>query len=197
MITRALDIAASAVGLLVASPFLLLAMVAIRIESPGSPIFTQLRVGKDGDEFRMYKLRTMVVNAEHIGDGLFLSEGDPRVTRVGRFLRRTSLDEVPNLLNVLRGEMSLVGPRPTVQVQVAQYTPRQQRRLEVRPGITGYAQINGRASLPWPERIELDIWYIEHRSLRLDLAILWKTVRLLVSGEGLYEGDRGGWKHPA
>lgn len=197
MIVRALDIAASAVGLLVASPFLLIAMAAIRIESHGSPIFTQLRVGKDGKQFKMYKLRTMVANAEHIGDGLMLTEGDPRVTRVGRFLRRTSLDEVPNLLNVLLGEMSLVGPRPTVQVQVAQYTDRQRRRLEVRPGITGYAQINGRASLPWPERIELDIWYIEHRSLRLDLAIIWKTVRLLVSGEGLYKGDRGGWKHPA
>jgi lipopolysaccharide/colanic/teichoic acid biosynthesis glycosyltransferase len=197
VIIRAVDIAASALGLLVASPFLLVAMLAIRIESHGSPIFTQLRVGKDGEQFKMYKLRTMVANAEHIGDGLMLNEGDPRVTRVGRFLRRTSLDEVPNLINVLVGEMSLVGPRPTVQVQVAQYTDRQRRRLEVKPGITGYAQINGRASLPWPERIELDIWYIEHRSLRLDLAILWKTVRLLVSGEGLYKGDRGGWKHPA
>ena len=197
MIVRALDIAVSAVGLALSAPFLLIAMLAIRLESPGSPIFTQLRVGRDGSEFRMFKLRTMVAGAEHIGDGLSLSEGDPRVTRVGRFLRRTSLDEVPNLLNVLRGEMSVVGPRPTVQVQVAQYTDRQRRRLEVRPGITGYAQINGRASLPWPERIELDIWYIEHRSLRLDLAILWKTARLLLSGEGLYKGDRGGWKHPA
>jgi lipopolysaccharide/colanic/teichoic acid biosynthesis glycosyltransferase len=197
LIVRALDIALSAVGLLLASPFLLVAMLAIRLESPGSPIFTQVRVGRNGEQFKMYKLRTMVAGAEHIGDGLALNEGDPRVTRVGRFLRRTSLDEVPNLLNVLRGEMSVVGPRPTVQVQVAQYTPRQRRRLEVKPGITGYAQINGRATLPWPERIELDIWYIEHRSLRLDLAILWKTVRLLGSGEGLYKGDRGGWRHTA
>jgi lipopolysaccharide/colanic/teichoic acid biosynthesis glycosyltransferase len=197
VIVRALDIAASAFALLVSSPFLLIAVVAIRVESPGSPIFSQLRVGRDGEQFKMFKLRTMVSNAEHIGDGLALSEGDPRVTRVGRFLRRTSLDEVPNLVNVLLGQMSLVGPRPTVQVQVAQYTPRQRRRLEVKPGITGYAQINGRASLPWPERIELDIWYIEHRSFRLYLAILWKTARLLVSGEGLYKGDRGGWKHPA
>jgi lipopolysaccharide/colanic/teichoic acid biosynthesis glycosyltransferase len=197
MIVRALDLVASAIGLLLASPFLLIAMLAIRVESAGSPIFTQLRVGRDGEQFKMYKLRTMVANAENIGDGLMLAEGDPRVTRVGRFLRRTSLDEVPNLINVLLGQMSLVGPRPTVQVQVAQYTSRQRRRLEVKPGITGYAQINGRASLPWPERIELDIWYIEHRSLRLDLAIIWKTVRLLVSGDGLYKGDRGGWKHPA
>jgi lipopolysaccharide/colanic/teichoic acid biosynthesis glycosyltransferase len=196
VITRAIDVVASALGLVVTSPFLVLALAAIRIESPGSPIFTQVRVGRDGERFKMYKLRTMVTGAEHLGAGLAVNEGDPRITRVGRFLRRTSLDELPNLINVLRGDMSLVGPRPTVQVQVAQYTARQRRRLEVKPGITGYAQINGRASLPWPERIELDIWYIEHRSLRLDLAILWKTVRLFASGEGLYKGDRGGWRNP-
>ena len=145
----------------------------------------------------MLKLRTMVSGAEHHGAGMAVNFGDPRITRVGHVLRRFSIDELPNLVNVLRGEMSVVGPRPTIQAQVDQYTPLQRRRLEVKPGITGWAQINGRASLPWHERIELDIWYVDHRTLRLDLAILWKTARLLVTGEGLYQGDRGGWKHPA
>jgi lipopolysaccharide/colanic/teichoic acid biosynthesis glycosyltransferase len=142
----------------------------------------------------MLKLRTMVSGAEHQGAGLAVNYGDPRITRVGHVLRRFSIDELPNLVNVLRGEMSIVGPRPTIQAQVDQYTPLQRRRLEVKPGITGWAQINGRASLPWHQRIELDIWYVDHRTLRLDMAILLKTIRLLASGEGLYKGDRGGWK---
>ena len=111
----------------------------------------------------MLKLRTMVSGAEHIGAGLAVNDGDPRITRVGALLRRFSLDELPNLVNVLRGEMSIVGPRPTIQAQVDQYTDRQRRRLEVKPGITGWAQVNGRASLPWHERIELDVWYVDHR----------------------------------
>jgi lipopolysaccharide/colanic/teichoic acid biosynthesis glycosyltransferase len=196
-VTRLIDIVVASVALVVGSPVLLVAMVAIRIESPGSPIYRQRRIGRHGEAFEMLKLRTMVSGAEHQGAGLAVNYGDPRITRVGHFLRRFSLDELPNLVNVLRGEMSLVGPRPTIQAQVDQYTPLQRRRLEVKPGITGWAQINGRASLPWHERIELDIWYVDHRTLRLDMAILWKTVRLLVSGEGLYKGDRGGWKHPA
>jgi lipopolysaccharide/colanic/teichoic acid biosynthesis glycosyltransferase len=121
-------------------------------------------------------------------------EGDPRITRTGRLLRRFSLDELPNLVNVLRGEMAIVGPRPTVQEQVDRYTDRQRRRLEVKPGITGWAQVNGRTSLPWPERIELDVWYVEHRSLRLDLRILARTIRMLATGHGLYSDDlRQGW----
>jgi len=196
-VTRAIDLIVASVALLVSSPVLLVAMVAIRIESAGSPIFRQRRIGRHGEAFEMLKLRTMVSGAEHQGAGLAVNYGDPRITRVGHLLRRYSIDELPNLVNVLRGEMSIVGPRPTIQAQVDQYTPLQRRRLEVKPGITGWAQINGRASLPWHERIELDIWYVDHRTLRLDLAILWKTVRLLVSGEGLYKGDRGGWKHPA
>ena len=195
--TRLFDIVVASVALVLTSPLLLAAMVAIRIESHGSPIYRQRRVGRDGEPFEMLKLRTMVSGAEHIGAGLAVNYGDPRITRVGHFLRRFSLDELPNLVNVLRGEMSLVGPRPTIQAQVDQYTPLQRRRLEVKPGLTGWAQINGRATLPWHERIELDVWYVDHRTLRLDMAILWKTVRLLVSGEGLYKGDRGGWKHPA
>jgi lipopolysaccharide/colanic/teichoic acid biosynthesis glycosyltransferase len=196
-VTRLIDLVVSAVALVVSSPVLLVTMIAIRVESPGSPIYRQRRIGLDGEPFEMLKLRTMVSGAEHQGAGLAVNYGDPRITRVGHFLRRFSIDELPNLVNVLRGEMSLVGPRPTIQAQVEQYTALQRRRLEVKPGITGWAQINGRASLPWHERIELDIWYVDHRTLRLDLAILWKTVRLLVSGEGLYKGDRGGWKHPA
>jgi lipopolysaccharide/colanic/teichoic acid biosynthesis glycosyltransferase len=196
-VTRVIDVLVASAALLVSSPVLLVAMVAIRVESPGSPIFRQRRIGRHGEAFEMLKLRTMVSGAEHQGAGLAVNYGDPRITRVGHLLRRYSIDELPNLVNVLRGEMSIVGPRPTIQAQVDQYTPLQRRRLEVKPGVTGWAQINGRASLPWHERIELDVWYVDHRTLRLDMAILWKTVRLLVSGEGLYKGDRGGWKHPA
>jgi lipopolysaccharide/colanic/teichoic acid biosynthesis glycosyltransferase len=194
MIVRALDLFVASVALVVGSPVLVASMVAIRVESPGSPIYRQRRIGRDGEAFEMLKLRTMVSGAEHQGAGMAVNYGDPRITRVGRVLRRFSIDELPNLVNVVRGEMSLVGPRPTIQAQVDQYTDRQRRRLEVKPGITGWAQINGRASLPWHERIELDIWYVDNRSLRLDLAILAKTGRLLVSGQGLYKGDRGGWK---
>jgi lipopolysaccharide/colanic/teichoic acid biosynthesis glycosyltransferase len=195
VIVRVLDLAVASVALVLSSPVMLAAMVAIRLESPGSPIYRQRRIGRHGEPFEMLKLRTMVSGAEHVGAGLAVNYGDPRITRVGALLRRFSIDELPNLVNVLRGEMSLVGPRPTIQAQVDQYTDRQRRRLEVKPGITGWAQINGRASLPWNERIELDVWYVDHRTLRLDLAILLKTVRLLVSGQGLYKGDRGGWKN--
>ena len=166
----------------------------IRLESPGSAIYRQTRVGLDGELFSIYKLRTMVSGAEFIGAGLAINQGDDRITRIGSFLRRYSLDELPNLWNVLRGEMSLVGPRPTVQVQVEQYTEHERGRLGVKPGITGWAQINGRASLPWPERIELDLWYVEHRTVKLDLEIMARTVRMVLAGHGLYKGDTGGWR---
>ena len=195
--TRAFDVVTAGVALVLGSPILLAAMIAIRIESHGSPIFRQRRVGKDGEPFDMLKLRTMVSGAEHIGAGLAVNYGDPRITRVGKLLRRFSIDELPNLVNVLRGEMSIVGPRPTIQVQVDQYTERQRRRLDVKPGLTGWAQVNGRASLPWHERIELDLWYVEHRSFLLDLRIIAMTVRMLVRGEGLYKGEKGGWKPTA
>jgi lipopolysaccharide/colanic/teichoic acid biosynthesis glycosyltransferase len=138
----------------------------------------------------------MVTGAEHIGAGLAVNEGDPRITRMGALLRRFSLDELPNLINVLRGDLAIVGPRPTIQAQVDQYTDRQRRRLEVKPGITGWAQVNGRAALPWNERIELDVWYVDHRSLWLDLKILAMTARMLVTGHGLYKGETGGWQGP-
>jgi lipopolysaccharide/colanic/teichoic acid biosynthesis glycosyltransferase len=196
MARRAFDVVVAGSALLVAAPFLALAVVAIRLESRGKAIYRQRRVGKDGRPFDVLKLRTMVTGAERMGAGLAVSEGDTRITRVGRLLRRTSLDEMPNLVNVLRGEMAIVGPRPTVPVQVDRYTERQRGRLAVKPGITGWAQVNGRTELPWDERIELDLWYIEHRSWRLDLRILWLTVRMVFGGHGLYRGEAPAWRDP-
>ena len=191
---RALDLLGAVAILVVSAPVLLVALILIRVESHGHPIYRQRRVGLGGVPFDLYKLRTMVTGAEYLGAGLAVDEGDSRITRVGAFLRRTSLDEVPNLINVVRGEMSLVGPRPTVQVQVDRYTERQMGRLSTRPGITGWAQVNGRASLPWADRIELDLWYVEHASLALDLRILARTVYMVVTGRGLYRGETGGWR---
>jgi lipopolysaccharide/colanic/teichoic acid biosynthesis glycosyltransferase len=196
-VTRAFDVTVAGLALLVTAPLLAMAAIAIRIESAGSPIYRQRRVGRDGQPFEMLKLRTMVAGAEHMGAGMAVNQGDPRITRVGAQLRRFSLDELPNLVNVLRGEMSIVGPRPTIQAQVDQYTDRQRRRLEVKPGITGWAQVNGRASLPWHERIELDVWYVDNRSLLLDLRILARTARMLATGHGLYKGETGGWRPTA
>lgn len=190
---RALDLLIGVPAVIVSAPVVAILAALVRLESPGHPIYTQRRVGKDGRPFAIYKLRTMVRGAEFTGAGLALQEGDDRITRMGRFLRRTSLDELPNLWNVVRGEMSIVGPRPTLQVQVDQYTPHQRRRLEVPPGITGWAQVNGRASLPWSERIELDVFYVEHRSLALDLRILARTPTMLARSEGIYKGATGGW----
>jgi lipopolysaccharide/colanic/teichoic acid biosynthesis glycosyltransferase len=197
MTRRAFDVVVAGTALVIAAPFLLVAVIAIRLESKGSPIYRQRRVGKDGAPFDVLKLRTMVTGAEHMGAGLAVSEGDTRITRVGRVLRRTSLDELPNLVNVLRGDMAIVGPRPTVPVQVDRYTERQRGRLAVKPGITGWAQVNGRTELHWDERIELDLWYIEHRSWRLDLQILSRTIRMVLGGEGLYRGETPAWRdHP-
>jgi lipopolysaccharide/colanic/teichoic acid biosynthesis glycosyltransferase len=195
-LSRVLDLLIASLLLVIASPVLLAALVAVRLESPGSPIYRQRRIGKDRRPFDLLKIRTMVTGAEHIGAGLAVNEGDPRITRVGALLRRFSLDELPNLINVLQGDLAIVGPRPTIQAQVDQYTDRQRRRLEVKPGITGWAQVNGRAALPWAERIELDIWYVDHRSLWLDLKILAMTARMLVTGHGLYKGETGGWQGP-
>ena len=194
MLRRAVDIAVSATALAISSPILVLAALAIRLETPGPIIYRQRRSGLHGHEFDVLKLRTMVDGAEHKGAGLAINENDSRITRVGAILRRTSLDELPNLVNVLRGEMSLIGPRPTLPVQVEQYTERQRGRLEIKPGITGWAQVNGRASLPWAERIELDLFYIEHRSPALDARILWRTVAIVLGGSGVYKGPAGGWE---
>ena len=190
---RAFDVAVATTALVLSSPLLAIAIVAIRLESKGNPIYRQRRVGRGGREFDVLKLRTMVDGAEHLGAGLAVDAGDARITRVGALLRRTSIDELPNLVNVLRGEMAIVGPRPTLPAQVALYTERERGRLAVRPGITGWAQVNGRAALPWSERIELDLWYIEHRSWRLDLQILWRSARMVFAGDDLYRGETGGW----
>ncbi len=190
--SRARDLAISLVALALASPLLLLAAVAIKLEDRGPVLYRQRRVGKHGSDFELLKLRTMVVGAEAIGAGYAVDEGDPRITRVGRLLRRLSLDELPQLWNVVRGEMSIVGPRPTLRYQVERYTPRQRKRLDVKPGITGWAQVHGRAKLPWADRIELDVWYVEHRSPWLDLKILAKTPRALFGGT--YKGTTGGWR---
>ena len=184
--SRAADVVIASVGIVLLSPLLLVAAVAVKLDSRGPVFYRQRRAGLDGEPFELRKLRTMHPGADPVGVGTPVLEGDPRVTRVGGFLRRFSLDEVPNLINVLRGELAIVGPRPTLEAQVDLYTPRQRRRLEVRPGITGWAQVNGRAGIPWEERIDLDVWYVENRSALLDLRILARTARLLLTGHGLY-----------
>jgi lipopolysaccharide/colanic/teichoic acid biosynthesis glycosyltransferase len=193
-VNRALDIALAGAGLVLASPLLGVAAVATKLEDGGPAFYRQLRVGRGGQDFELVKLRTMVVGAEHQGAGFAVNEGDPRITRVGRLLRRTSLDELPQLWNVVRGDMSVIGPRPTLRYQVERYDERQRRRLDVKPGLTGWAQVNGRAALPWAERIELDLWYVEHRSWRVDLEILLRTPLALFSGT--YKGATGGWTDP-
>jgi lipopolysaccharide/colanic/teichoic acid biosynthesis glycosyltransferase len=184
--------AIAGITLVVASPLLGLAALAVKLDDRGPVLYRQLRVGRDGVDFELLKLRTMVVGAETIGAGYAVSQGDSRITRVGSVLRRLSLDELPQLWNVIRGDMSVIGPRPTLRYQVDGYDAHQARRLEVKPGITGWAQVHGRAALPWAERIELDVWYVEHRSLRVDLRILARTPRSLFSGT--YRGATGGWR---
>jgi lipopolysaccharide/colanic/teichoic acid biosynthesis glycosyltransferase len=191
-LNRAVDVAVAALGLAVSAPALAVGALAVKLEDRGPVLYRQRRVGKDGVEFELLKLRTMVVGAEKLGAGFSIDVGDPRITRVGRLLRRLSVDELPQLWNVVRGDMSAIGPRPTLAYQVERYTARQRRRLEVKPGITGWAQIHGRASIPWDDRIELDVWYVEHRSLWVDLRILARTPLALFSGT--YKGERGGWR---
>jgi lipopolysaccharide/colanic/teichoic acid biosynthesis glycosyltransferase len=191
-VNRAADVAVAGTALLVTSPLLGLAALAVKLEDGGPVLYKQTRVGKDGGDFELLKLRTMIVGAETVGAGLAVNEGDSRITRSGRLLRKLSLDELPQLWNVLRGDMSVIGPRPTLRYQVERYTERQLRRLRVKPGITGWAQIHGRAALPWDERIELDVWYVENRSPLVDLKILARTPLALFSGT--YKGATGGWR---
>jgi lipopolysaccharide/colanic/teichoic acid biosynthesis glycosyltransferase len=193
-VNRALDVALAGTGLLVASPVLGVAALAIKLGDRGPVLYRQRRVGKDGADFELLKLRTMVVGAEKLGAGYAVDQGDTRITRVGRLLRRTSVDELPQLWNVVRGEMSVIGPRPTLRYQVERYNERQRRRLCVLPGLTGWAQVNGRATLSWDERIELDVWYVDHRSPAVDLRILLRTPLALFGGT--YRGATGGWRRP-
>jgi lipopolysaccharide/colanic/teichoic acid biosynthesis glycosyltransferase len=190
-VNRPADVVLASLGLALTSPLIGAAALATKLEDGGPILYRQRRVGKDGAEFELLKIRTMFVGAEKIGAGYAVDRGDPRITRTGRILRRLSIDELPQLWNVVRGDMSVVGPRPTLRYQVERYTPRQKRRLEVKPGITGWAQVHGRAALPWEDRIELDVWYVEHRSPRLDLEILARTPLALFGGT--YKGTTGGW----
>jgi len=189
---RVADVLVAGTGLVLASPILGLAVLATKLDGGGPVLYRQTRVGKDGEDFEVLKLRSMVVGAERLGAGYAVDRGDARITRVGRILRRTSIDELPQLWNILRGDMSVIGPRPTLRYQVEQYDTNQRRRLDVRPGLTGWAQIHGRASLPWAERIELDVWYVDHRSPRIDLEILLRTPLALF--RGTYRGAIGGWR---
>jgi lipopolysaccharide/colanic/teichoic acid biosynthesis glycosyltransferase len=191
-VNRALDVTIAGLGLIASSPLIALGALAVKVEGRGPVLYRQTRVGKDGVDFELLKLRTMVVGAETMGAGLSVDRGDSRITRTGRLLRKLSLDELPQLWNVVCGEMSVIGPRPTLRYQVEQYDERQRHRLDVKPGITGWAQVNGRASLPWADRIELDIWYVERRSPALDLKILARTPFALF--RGTYKGETGGWK---
>jgi lipopolysaccharide/colanic/teichoic acid biosynthesis glycosyltransferase len=191
---RALDVTGAAVGLALSAPVIGVAAALIKREDGGPVFFRQERVGLHGASFHVLKLRTMVVNAEAQGAGFAVDAGDARILKIGELLRKTSIDELPQFWNILVGEMSLVGPRPTLRYQVDQYTPQQARRLEVKPGVTGWAQIHGRASLPWPARIELDVWYVDHQSLRLDISIMLRTVSTIFSRSGTYKGEAGGWQ---
>jgi lipopolysaccharide/colanic/teichoic acid biosynthesis glycosyltransferase len=193
-VNRLADVTLAGLGLVLTSPLLAAAALAIKLEDRGPVLYRQRRVGKDGHDFDVLKLRSMVVDAERQGAGFAVDRGDARITRVGRVLRRTSIDELPQLWNVVRGDMSVIGPRPTLRYQIDRYTARQRRRLEVRPGLTGWAQVNGRAKLPWEDRIELDVWYVEHRSPLVDLKILLRTPLALLGGT--YKGAGGGWREP-
>jgi len=194
-VNRTLDVVIAGSGLVVASPLLALAALAVKLDDRGPVLYRQTRVGKHGRDFELLKLRTMVVGAETQGAGYAVNEGDSRITRAGRLLRRLSIDELPQLWNVVRGDMSLIGPRPTLRYQVEAYDERQRHRLDVKPGITGWAQIHGRTKLPWAERIELDLWYVEHRSVKTDSLILLRTPLALLGGT--YKGETGGWKPSA
>ncbi len=191
---RVFDTAVSTAALAALSPLMALVALAIKLDSPGPVFFRQERLGKQGRIFKIWKFRSMVVEAENMGAGLNVVEQDPRITRVGRVLRRFSLDELPQLINVLKGEMSIVGPRPGLPLHLEIYNDFQVRRLEVKPGITGLAQVTGRAAMPWSERIKLDIQYVDNRSLMLDLLLIARTFRVVLGAESVYNPEGGGWK---
>ncbi len=167
-------------------PIFLIVAILIKLDSKGPVFFLQERVGKDGKIFKVFKFRTMIVEAPEKTKGKYIEKSNPYVTRVGKFLRRSGIDELPQLINVLKGEMGLVGPRPTLPYQVAKYNDFQRKRLIMKPGITSWALIHGRNKLTWPERIKLDVWYVENWSFWLDIKILFKTVWVVAKGEGLY-----------
>jgi len=177
---------ASGIALIVLLPIFAIIGIFIKLDSKGPVFFVQERAGKDGRIFRAYKLRTMVQGADKANKSIIFSKDDPRITKVGKFIRRTGFDELVQLINVLKGDMSLVGPRPTLPYQIKKYDNIQKERLSVKPGITGWALINGRNSLTWDKRIELDLWYIKNWSIWLDMKILISTVYVVMKGEGMY-----------
>ena len=185
-IKELLDQTAAWLGFFILSPLLWILALFIRLDSPGPAFFRQVRIGQGGRPFVAYKFRSMVENAPTMELGLRLGVNDLRITRLGKFLRNTSLDELPQLFNIIKGEMSLVGPRPPHAFNVIAYNDFQRRRLRVKPGITGWAQINGRNAIPWEERINLDVWYVDNWSLKLDSYILLRTIKTWVRREGLY-----------
>lgn len=183
-IKRTIDIVLSLLGLLFLWLPMLIVALLVRLDSPGPALFRQKRLGLNGREYEMYKFRSMCVNAEHTGSGVYSGKGDSRVTRMGRILRATSIDELPQLINILKGDMSFIGPRPPLTYHpwpLEEYTPQQRRMFEVRPGITGWAQINGRKAVEWNRRIEMNVWYVDHVSFGLDMKILLATVGKVLS----------------
>lgn len=187
-IKRILDFLFSLIILLILLPLFLVVAILIKLDSKGPVIFKQSRLGKDGNVFKVWKFRTMIDNAEKMGTGLTTAQNDPRITRVGKILRKTSIDELPQLINVLKGDMSFIGPRPAPVHHLKQYNENERQRLKVLPGITGWAQVNGRNILTWPERIEKDIWYVNNISFLLDLKIAFKTIKVVLLSEGVYSG---------
>lgn len=186
---RVIDLVLAFSGIIVLLPLFIIISILIKLDTKGAVFFIQERVGKDGKLFNIYKFRTMVENAVEIKGDFLVEKDDSRITRAGKWLRRTSFDELPQLFNILKGEMSFVGPRPTLKYQVEEYDEFQKNRLKVRPGVTGWAQINGRNEISWPERIKLDVWYVDNRSFYLDMKIILRTFIVWLKKEGIY-GDK-------
>ena len=185
-VKRGLDVVLSLIVIIFLWPVYLLAALAIKLESKGPAIFKQTRLGKDHKEFTLYKFRSMVVNAEHTGSGVYSGKGDARVTKVGKFIRATSIDELPQAINILKGDMSFIGPRPPLTYHpwpIEEYSKEELRMFDVRPGITGWAQVNGRKNVEWHKRIKLSVWYVDHCSFLLDLKIFLKTILQVLSND--------------
>jgi len=189
MLKRSIDIVFAILLIALLSPFMVVIALLIKLEDHGPVLFKQERLGKDGEVFVLYKFRTMIVNAEKVGLGIFLEERDPRITRIGKWLRELSLDELPQLFNILRGDMSFVGPRPPLPFFPKRYDEYEEwvkKRFTVRPGITGWAQVNGRNLIDWYDRFKLDVWYVDHWSLWLDTKIVFLTILKILKREGIY-----------
>ena len=187
VVKRFFDILLSASGLILLWPLLLISAIIIKCTSEGPAVFKQKRLGRGAKEFTIYKFRTMRINSEHTGSGVYSDDKDPRMTGIGRFLRKTSIDELPQLVNILKGDMSLIGPRPPLTYHpwpVEKYSPEQLRMFEVRPGITGWAQTHGRKDVEWNKRIVLNVWYVDHVSFKLDLKIFFVTIGKVFTGAG-------------